>query len=122
MITIKNKLFPLGRFKAMAIWPFVFVRSDKNYTNIDVQHEDIHGRQQLELLIVVFWALYIVFAIIAFFRCLLNKSLKQKPATEKQRTIWQRIDRVIIFEREAYACQNINNYLRKRRWMAWIKY
>jgi hypothetical protein len=43
MIIIKNKFIPFKGYKAITIWPFIFVKSDLN--NVDLNHEKIHGRQ-----------------------------------------------------------------------------
>jgi len=43
----------------MAFWPFVFVRrKEAVYT---INHEVVHCKQQLELLIVPFYLLYVIF-------------------------------------------------------------
>jgi len=45
MITIKNNIIPFKGFTAMTLWPFVFVRKDReqNYTHTAKNHEAIHG-------------------------------------------------------------------------------
>ena len=45
MIVVKNKLIPFGRFDAMAVWPFIFVK--KEVSDKVINHERIHGRQQV---------------------------------------------------------------------------
>jgi len=42
MIIIKNKIFPFKGFKAITIYPFIFTRS--KLSDIDKNHEEIHGR------------------------------------------------------------------------------
>ena len=42
MKVIKNKIIPFKGFKAITIWPFIFTRSD--LSNIDLNHEKIHGK------------------------------------------------------------------------------
>ena len=50
MIIIKNKIIPPPGFKALTIWPWLFVRA-KYMTDKDMRHEEIHGCQQKELLV-----------------------------------------------------------------------
>ena len=95
MIIIKNKIIPFKGFKAVTIWPFIFIRSELNH--VDLNHEYIHGRQQLELFIILF---YIIYGIEAIFK--------------KYRDI--------SFEKEAYRYEGDLSYLRHRSWWAqWKK-
>lgn len=41
MIQIPNRLIPFGGFKAMAVWPFLFLRRDAAFT----EHSIISGRE-----------------------------------------------------------------------------
>ena len=94
MIKIKNKIIPFGSYIAVTIWPFIFYRKlNKNTIN----HENIHGRQQLELLIIPFYIIYIFEAIF--------KGYKK-----------------ISFEVEAYDNENDPDYLKNRKMFAmWRK-
>jgi hypothetical protein len=87
MIYIKNKIIPFGRFTAITIWPFVFYKKLGKYTR---NHEAIHGRQQLELLVIPFYVIYIIEAIFKGYRN-------------------------ISFEREAYCNDDNDNYLKNRK-------
>ena len=49
MKLIYNSIIPFKGFKAMCIWPLVFVRKDANIIVTDIQHEQIHGYQQREM-------------------------------------------------------------------------
>jgi hypothetical protein len=93
---IYNKYIPFKGFKAMAIFPFVFVRGDK-VSEKTLRHERIHFRQQFELFILGFYLLYIGFY--------LAKGYKNNP-----------------FEKEAYQNDDNKNYLKERRLFSWIKY
>lgn len=93
MKIIYNNIIPFKRFKAITIWPFIFARKQLN--EIDINHENIHGRQQLELLIIFFYIIYII------------ESLFKKY-------------RNISFEREAYLYEQNLDYLKNRRWFNWI--
>ena len=42
MILVNNKIIPFKGYKAVTIWPFIFVREPLN--EVDLNHENIHGR------------------------------------------------------------------------------
>jgi len=87
--------FPFGRFIAIAIWPFIFT---KRYLSIsDIIHEKIHLRQQIEMLIIPFYILYLFFSILYGY--------KNNP-----------------FEKEAYDNERMLRYLSERKYFSWIKY
>lgn len=91
----------------MTIFPFIILkhaasREDKVLMN----HERIHIRQQLELLIVPFYLIYLL----AFFLRLIQYGEAEKAYLN------------ISFEREAYANDHDPNYLQNRRWHSWVRY
>lgn len=88
----------------MALFPFILIK-DKSGINdsILLNHEKIHLRQQLELLVIPFYLLYVLIY-------LLNR-LKYEDHYLAYRGI--------IFEKEAYLFEKDLNYLRKRRFWAW---
>ena len=86
----KNKYIPFGRFKAMAVWPIIFVRKDKKITEYTLNHERIHFRQQLELLLIGFYIIYFIEYIFKGYR-------------------------TISFEKEAYRNAKNLNYLKTRK-------
>lgn len=94
MKIIYNKIIPFKGYKAITIWPFIFARDPLN--EIDKNHEEIHGKQQLELLIIFF---YMIYVIEWFFKGYENISL----------------------EKEAYNNENNLDYLKSRKHFAWIK-
>lgn len=91
----------------MAIFPFVLIKYAglKNDQQI-INHEFIHLRQQIELLIIPFYILYILNYLINLVRYLNH----------------DRAYRNIVFEREAYGNDSDYMYLKKRKYFAWIKY
>ncbi|WP_431137186.1 hypothetical protein [Psychroserpens mesophilus] len=98
MILISKYLVPKG-YVGITCFPFIFLRdrclkADSNLVN----HEKIHLRQQLELLIVPFYFWYVVEF---FIRLLIYKN-------------WKKAYLNISFEREAYANQEDLNYLKSR--------
>jgi len=108
MITIKNNIIPFKGFTAITLWPFVFVRKDReqDYTHTVENHEAIHGEQQKEMLIVLFYAWYLIEWLIkwVYYR---NSLTAYKN---------------ISFEREAYSNQNDIVYLDIRKHYTWTKY
>ena len=108
MITVKNNIIPLKGFTALTLWPFVFVRKDKEqfYTHSVERHETIHGEQQKEMLIVFFLLWYVV-------EWLFKVVYYRNPMTAYKN---------ISFEREAYSNQNAPAYLDCRRHYSWFKY
>ncbi|WP_343530752.1 hypothetical protein [Pedobacter sp.] len=98
---------PKLRVAAMAIYPFILVQK-VSYKNdvVLVNHEKIHHRQQLELLIVPFYLFYLL--------NYLYNLLKYK----KHQLAYLNI----IFEKEAFVQQQNPSYLSTRKMFSWIKY
>jgi hypothetical protein len=104
MFVVVNKNI---KFSGMAIWPFIIVKNEKLRTDKElINHELIHHRQQLELLLVPFYLLYLV-------NYLVNL-VKFKNHDKAYRAI--------IFEREAYALESDLQYLVNRKPFAWLKF
>lgn len=93
---VRNDIIPFKGYKAITIWPFIFVRNEVKFNDIDLNHEKIHLRQQLELLIIFFYLIYLVEWIIKGYRN-------------------------ISFEKEAYDNEDNLNYLKTRKHYAWLK-
>lgn len=108
MKKIVSNIIPFEGFKAMALWPLLFVRKDSadRFTEADERHERIHGEQQKEMLIVFFYLWYVIEWLI---RCIQYGNGK---------TAYKNIS----FEREAYANETDIVYLDIRRHFAWLKY
>lgn len=99
--------FPKLRVQGLAIYPFIFLQNkslcqDKRIIN----HEMIHIKQQLELLILPFYIFYILNLTINYFI---------------YRNIYDAY-RNIIFEKEAYENDSKLNYLKNRSYAAWLIY
>ena len=104
MKVIINKIVPIKGFDAMTVYPFIFAR--KELDKYVINHEYIHGEQQKELVIILFYVLYCLEYIIKL--CItLN---------------FDRAYYSISFEQEAYYKQNKLNYIRERTHYHWIKY
>jgi hypothetical protein len=58
-IIIYNKLIPFKGYVAMTIFPFIFARKEyKPIGKRTINHESIHLRQQMELLVIPFFIWY----------------------------------------------------------------
>lgn len=101
-ILIVKKLPAAG----MAIFPFILLKSPlfKNDPVI-INHEKIHLRQQLELLIFPFYLLYLTNYLVNLIKCRNHDTAYRN----------------IIFEKEAYAHENDLKYLNKGNWYGWFK-
>ncbi len=94
-----------GNFaRAMAIFPFIFLR-DKALKgeSMLINHEKIHFAQQKELLILPFFVLYTLEYLIHRFK---GKSHIQAYFA-------------ISFEKEAYYFESDLDYLKTRKWFQW---
>ena len=60
MLIIYNNIIPLKGFKAIAIWPFIFVRKGKKLKCTDINHEKIHFIQQKECFLLIFYLIYLI--------------------------------------------------------------
>ena len=89
-----------------AITLFPFIISREKMSDVTLNHEMIHIKQQAELLIVGFYALYVLYWCIA-----LAKGLRGDEAY-----------RAIPFEIEAYAEQDNEHYLTERKRFAWMSH
>ena len=106
MIVISKYLVPKG-YKGLTIFPFVFLK-EKNL-KVDktlINHERIHLRQQLELLIFPFFICYSLEFII---RMVMYKS-------------WRNTYLNISFEREAYTNEKDLEYLKTRSVWNFVKF
>lgn len=94
-------------YSAMALYPFILVKDEVMKQNaVLMRHEKIHHRQQLELLLVFFYLWYAL----NYFYNLLKYRNHFKAYKE------------IIFEREAFAKDEEEDYLEKRKLWAFLKY
>lgn len=93
---------------AITLWPFIVFRDAKDKTNARlINHERIHLRQQLELLIIPFYLVYLSEYIFLLF--------KYKNHDKAYRNI--------SFEREAYDNDaNLDYIAHRRTWAMWRPY
>lgn len=106
MILVIKYLVPKG-FAGMTIFPFVFVKqANLKVDRVFVNHERIHLKQQLELLILPFFLWYALEFLVRYV----------------QYGNWHTAYRNISFEREAYQMECQLDYLQKRPFWNYLKY
>jgi len=105
-LIVAKYLIPKG-YRGMAVFPFVVLKYDFDKANETfVNHERIHLKQQIELLIIPFFAWYFLeylFRLVQY----KNKDLAYRN---------------ISFEREAYAKETDLNYLKSRSFFQFLNY
>jgi hypothetical protein len=106
MILISKNLLPKG-YNGLAIYPFMILKSKALKQNrVVLNHERIHFRQQIELLLIPFYIWYVTEFIIYL--------IKYKN--------WHMAYYNISFEREAYNNETDFNYLKKRKFWQFLNY
>lgn len=131
MIKIENWLIPFVGYRCLTVWPFLFYRDDLMVplNDKDILHENIHGCQQLEMLLVG----AVVSAIMFILGCSWWSLLGLPLFLYWYMTEWlvkfiatglsqKRAYRSISFEQEAYEFEDDKYYLKRRRHFAWTKY
>lgn len=105
MIVICKSLVPKG-YQGVTLFPFIILRSveDKKNTYL-INHERIHLRQQLELLVVFFYIWYVFDFIRHYIK------VKDTKIAYKQ----------IVFEREAYQNEYNLDYLTTRKFFSFLR-
>ena len=105
-VIVAKYLIPKG-YSGMAIFPFILLGERKDVSNIVMlQHEKIHLRQQLELLILPFFIWYGIEYVIRLLQ------YKNKDMAYRN----------ISFEREAYANESQKDFLKERRFWNFLNY
>ena len=107
MILVSHKILTKMKVNGITLFPFIILRN-KDFKNnkILINHEKIHLRQQLELLIIFFYIWYVV----EYYYWLVK--LKNKHLAYRN----------ISFEREAYSMEEDLNYLETRKFWSFWKY
>lgn len=107
MILIVFKYLTPRGFRGLTFYPFVFLADkDDKLNKVFINHEKIHIRQQLELLILPFYLWYFTEYL---FRLIQYKDRKGAYFN-------------ISFEREAYKNEKDLNYLKQRSFWRFLKY
>ena len=107
MIILASLILKNTKINALTLFPFILVRERKDFKDrVLLHHEKIHLRQQLELLVVLFYVWYVLEFYYHWFR-LRNRELAYRS---------------ISFEKEAYANERDSQYLSKRTFWQFLKY
>ncbi len=107
MIIVCQMLLKNTKINGITLYPFILLQKPEYKENkVLINHEKIHLRQQLELLIVFFYLWYVVEYYYWFF--------KLKDGFLAYRNI--------SFEREAYAKESDLQYLKSRKFWSFWKY
>lgn len=107
MIIICQRLLKNTKISGITLFPFILLRKKElRHNPILINHEKIHLRQQLELLIIPFYIWYLSEYYI--------KYLKYKNPDLAYRNI--------SFEREAYKNDQNLGYLKSRKFWSFISY
>ena len=106
MVLVLKYIIPKG-FNGITLFPFVFLkRIEQKHDTILLNHEKIHLRQQIELLVVFFYLWYGF----EFLLRLVQYGNRREAYLN------------ISFEREAYCNESNLNYIKKRPIWAFLKY
>jgi hypothetical protein len=106
LLFVTKYLIPKG-YSGLALFPFVLVKYRRYKTDLSfINHEKIHLRQQVELLLFPFLVWYFLEFLVRWFQYK-NKNLAYQN---------------ISFEREAYANEANLNYLKNRKTFGFLYY
>ena len=106
MIFISKHIVPKG-YTGITIFPFVFLKYKQLKENqVLINHEKIHLKQQLELLVLRFYVFYGI----------------EFSVRLMQYQNWHKAYRNISFEREAYTNEFSIDYLKQRSFWSFLKY
>ena len=107
MIMVCRSLLKNTKISAITLFPVILLRRPEDrYDKTLINHEKIHLRQQLELLIIFFYLWYVIEYYFWYFR------LKDSFLAYKY----------ISFEREAFAMEDDHDYLKTRKLWSFWKY
>lgn len=105
-VIVSRYLIPKG-FRGITLFPFIIVSGKELKQNlVTINHEKIHIRQQIELLILPFFIWYGIEFLI--------KRIRYKDKNTAYRNI--------SFEREAYENEKDLNYLKQRSFWRFLNY
>ena len=107
MILIVSKYLVPKSFRGLAVFPFVVLR-ERNAQDylVLMNHERIHLRQQIELLVLPFFVIYGLDYLVKLIRYR-NRNLAYRN---------------VVFEREAFENENDLSYLKSRSYWRFMSY
>jgi len=105
-VIVTKYLIPKG-YNGLTLFPFVMIRNDFDKENkVLINHEKIHIKQQIQLLILPFFIWYLLE--------FLFRWIQFKDKNKAYRTI--------SFEREAYANERNLNYIKEMPFWGFLNY
>ena len=104
-LLIHTRHFPVRGYRAITLFPFVFYKGGP-LTDSELRHETIHLWQQLALLVVHFYLLYLLFWLFTLLR----------------HRNWDRAYRAIPFERSAYRLESVAKLRRRTMAFDWLRH
>ncbi|SFI95066.1 hypothetical protein [Myroides guanonis] len=105
-VLVVGGLIPKG-FDGLSFFPFLFVKDKKLLdSKVFMNHEKIHLKQQLEMLLLIFYVWYLLEFVVRWIQCGSR----------------YRAYREISFEKEAYQNEMDLDYLTRRKLFSFIKY
>lgn len=125
---IKNKIIPFGNYIAINLFGIVFTKVELD--EIDINHENIHSKQMLEVSIVSAFiilcligifnisAWWLLLAIPSYYIIYCIEYLCIRLLHTKQSCAYHDIS----FEEEAHNNDSNLDYLKSRKYFSWIKY
>lgn len=106
MIFISKYIVPKG-FVGITLFPFIFLKREELKKNeVLINHEKIHLKQQLELLVIFFYLFYFIEWFL--------KLIKYRN--------FEKAYKNISFEREAYENEKKGYYIEDRKFWAFLNY
>ena len=102
----ENSLIPFEGYKAFTFYKWIFTRKGVELTQVDFTHEGIHLKQEVELLVFIF---YIWYAIEYLIKLLCTFDHK-------------RVYRSICFEQEAYGHEDDVKWPDQRPEYYWLRF
>ncbi len=106
MLIVLKYIVPRG-YLGIVVFPFIFIKDPKLRSNmVFINHERIHLRQQIELLVIPFYVLYCVEFIVRLV----------------QYRNWRNAYLAISFEKEAYFNEKNLDYIESRSFYGFKDY
>ena len=126
---IKNNIIPFKGYKAMALWPYIFVRKGADFGAVEQNHECIHLHQQVETTVAgAIIALIMLMAGAAWWSLLPLGLFYELYGMEYVVRLFtngfngKMAYRNISFEREAYLNEADGTYPSRRKGFDWMKH
>ena len=124
MKIIRNNIIPFTGFKAINLFGILFARKKAKIDDVTINHEAIHSKQFIELMILFAVATVFIrwwmplFSPLFFYIWYVIEWLIHLIRFRSTYIAYRRIS----FEREAYANEGDASYLKGRGWFNFLKY